>query len=225
MQYADNRELRERMYHAYATRASEFGNPAWDNTALISEILKLRANRRQLLASRLLPELSLQPKMADTPGQVLGFLEELAIARQTLRRARPGRAEGVCREAIGARRAAGLGTWPMRRRNCGWRATRSRIRKSNSTFPEQQVLAGMFRVVATLYGLSIAADECSVAHRLRARRRSWLSWCSELAQSLGAVLGPSGRASNCRCSSFASVALVKALIGGHRRRGAGACAI
>ena len=78
MQYADNRALRERMYRAYATRAAEFGNPEWDNTALISEILKLRREQAHLLGFETFAELSLEPKMADTPEQVLGFLEELA---------------------------------------------------------------------------------------------------------------------------------------------------
>src|SRR5688572_16985099 len=49
MQYAENRALRELMYRAYVTRASEFGAPEWDNTALIAEIVKLRRELARLL--------------------------------------------------------------------------------------------------------------------------------------------------------------------------------
>ena len=50
MQYAENRELREKMYIAYSQRASEFGKENWDNTPLITQILKLRAEEAKLLA-------------------------------------------------------------------------------------------------------------------------------------------------------------------------------
>ena len=60
MQYADNRGLRERMYRAYVTRASEFGKPEWDNTPLIAQILELRARgRARCSASARFAEVSL----------------------------------------------------------------------------------------------------------------------------------------------------------------------
>ncbi|MGW8183859.1 MAG: M3 family metallopeptidase, partial [Burkholderiales bacterium] len=83
MQYADDRGLRELMYRAYATRASEFGKSDWDNTALIREIVKLRRELARLLDFSNFAEYSLEPKMADTPQQVRKFLLELAA------RARP----------------------------------------------------------------------------------------------------------------------------------------
>jgi oligopeptidase A len=82
MQYADNRELRARMYRAYATRAAEFhdgsSKPEWDNTPLIKRMLELRQEDAQMLGYRNFAEVSLVPKMADTPAQVLAFLRELA---------------------------------------------------------------------------------------------------------------------------------------------------
>jgi Zn-dependent oligopeptidase len=80
MQYADNRELRARLYRAYATRAAEIDNgyskPEWDNGPLIKRILELRAEDAQMLGFRNFAEVSLVPKMADTPEQVLAFLRD-----------------------------------------------------------------------------------------------------------------------------------------------------
>ena len=78
LQYADNRALSETLYRANATRASEFGNPEWDNTRLIDEIVALRREMAQLLGFASFAEYSLEPKMADSPQQVLEFLNELA---------------------------------------------------------------------------------------------------------------------------------------------------
>ena len=78
MQHAENRALRELMYRAYVTRASEFGKPEWDNTALIAEIVKLRREQAHLLDFASFAEYSLEPKMAESPQQVLDFLIELA---------------------------------------------------------------------------------------------------------------------------------------------------
>ncbi|HSF22159.1 MAG TPA: M3 family metallopeptidase, partial [Burkholderiales bacterium] len=78
MQHAENRPFRELMYRAYVTRASEFGKPEWDNTALISEIVKLRREQARLLDFANFAEYSLEPKMAESPRQVLDFLTQLA---------------------------------------------------------------------------------------------------------------------------------------------------
>src|SRR5256885_12796312 len=83
MQYADDRQLRQTMYRESATRASEFGKAEWDNTPLIARIVELRREMAQLLGYRNFAEVSLVPKMAESPAQVLDFLEDLA------RRARP----------------------------------------------------------------------------------------------------------------------------------------
>jgi oligopeptidase A len=83
MQYASNRALRETMYRAYATRASEFGPEERDNTALMSDLLALRQEEARLLGYANYAEVSLVPKMADSPDQVMHFLRDLA------QRARP----------------------------------------------------------------------------------------------------------------------------------------
>ena len=69
MQYADERTLRETLYRASATRASEFGKPEWDNTQPIAAILRLRREAALLLGYRNHAEVSLVPKMARTPAE------------------------------------------------------------------------------------------------------------------------------------------------------------
>jgi oligopeptidase A len=91
MQYANRRELRESLYRAYVTRASEnalapadpVAREALDNTAIIDELMALRQEEASLLGYASFAEVSLVPKMADTPAQVMQFLRDLA------RRARP----------------------------------------------------------------------------------------------------------------------------------------
>src|SRR5206468_8129283 len=78
MQYASHRALRERLHHAYATRASEFGKPEWDNTAIMQRILALRRESALLLGYDTFAEVSLVPKMAGSPAEVLAFLRDLA---------------------------------------------------------------------------------------------------------------------------------------------------
>ncbi len=78
MQYATNRQLRHTMYKAYATLASDEGDPTFDNSALIEESLTLRAESAKLLGFHNFAALQLETRMADTPEEVLQFLRELA---------------------------------------------------------------------------------------------------------------------------------------------------
>ncbi len=78
MQYAHERSLREQLYRAYVTRASELGPAELDNSALVQEIVALRHEEAQLLGYRSYAEVSLVPKMAESPEQVMGFLRDLA---------------------------------------------------------------------------------------------------------------------------------------------------
>jgi oligopeptidase A len=77
LQFCDNRSLREELYRAYSTRASEFGPEKLDNTALIARIVELRREAAVILGFENYAEVSLEPKMARTPAEVLDFLETL----------------------------------------------------------------------------------------------------------------------------------------------------
>jgi oligopeptidase A len=163
MQYAENRRLREQMYHAYATRAAEFGESGWDNGAIIVDILRLRREQSRLLGLANFAELSLQPKMADSPQQVLDFLEELA------KRARPYAHRDLAELNEFASRQLGfddLQPWDVAYASEKLRVARYAFsdQEVKQYFPEHQVLEGMFRVVETLYGLQIKPDEAPRWH-------------------------------------------------------------
>ncbi len=87
MQYAIDRDLREQIYHAYSTRASEFSPAGKDNAPIIERLLELRANEAALLGYKNYAEVSLVMKMADSPEEVIKFLKELAAkAKPSARR-------------------------------------------------------------------------------------------------------------------------------------------
>lgn len=103
MQYADKRELREKLYHAYVTRASELSDEGkFDNTANINRRLEVALREAQLLGYRNFAELSLATKMADSPEQVLAFLHDLA------RRAKPFAEKDLAELQAFARDSLGL---------------------------------------------------------------------------------------------------------------------
>ncbi|MDH4216148.1 MAG: M3 family metallopeptidase [Gallionella sp.] len=164
MQYADNRDLREEMYRAYGTRASEFGKSDWDNTPLMDEIIKLRGEEAKLLGFANFGELSLASKMANSPKQVVEFMRELS------KRARPF-AEKDLRELREFARAElgidDLQSWDVSYASEKLREHRYAFSEQEvkQYFPEGAVLAGMFKLVETLYGLRITHSAAPVWHQ------------------------------------------------------------
>ena len=163
MQYADNRALREVVYRAYVTRASEFGQAEFDNTPLISRILKLRREAAELLGFASYAEVSLAAKMADTPAEVLKFLDELAA------RARPY--AGKDHEELKAFARDELGQADLQAWDTTYVSEKLRVARYSFSdqevkqyFPEPRVLAGLFKLVETLYGLHIREDRAPVWH-------------------------------------------------------------
>jgi oligopeptidase A len=163
MQYADNRALREQMYRAYGTRASEFGRPEWDNTALMEEIVGLRGEEARLLGFANYGELSLASKMAESPQQVVDFMRELA------RRARPFAERDLAELRAYARDRLGLNellAWDLSYASEKLREQRYAFSEQEvkQYFPEDAVLPGMFKLVETLYGLQITPSSAPVWH-------------------------------------------------------------
>ncbi len=167
IQYAENRALRERLYRAYTTRASEQStadNKAdLDNTLLMSEILKLRAEEARMLGFANYAELSLASKMADSPQQVAEFLRELA------QRARPFAEKDL--EEMRAFAGSQLGfdnlqAWDVA--FVGEKLRQQRYAFSEQEvkqyFPEDAVLSGLFGLVETLFGLGITPSSAPVWH-------------------------------------------------------------
>ena len=157
MTYCDDRALRQEMYTAYVTRASDEGPHAgqWDNGPLMERILVLRHESAQLLGFDNYAQLSLATKMAQSTDHVLSFLNDLTqralpIARQELDEVRT-----FAREQFGAE---ALASWDIPFYSEKLRQHRYAITQEalKPYFPEDRVLAGMFAVVQRLYGLEIA---------------------------------------------------------------------
>jgi len=161
MQYGENRALRERLYTAYATRASELGQPEHDNSAAMREILALRQEEAQLLGYRSFAEVSVVPKMADSPQQVLDFLRDLA------RRAHPYAEKDLAELREFASSELGLPdlqSWDLA--FAGEKLKEARYAFSDQEvkpyFTETKVLSGLFRIIETLFEVSIAPDTAQV---------------------------------------------------------------
>jgi oligopeptidase A len=164
LQYADDRELRERLYRAYSTRASEFGRPEWDNTRLIVELLRLRREQAGLLGHRDFAELSLVPKMAESPLQVLDFLRDLARrARRFAERDMDELKEFAARELA----LPDLQAWDVSYASEKLRQARYAYSEQElkQYFQEPRVLAGLFEVIETLFSVAIREDRAPVWHR------------------------------------------------------------
>ncbi len=163
MQYAQDRALREQLYRAYFTCASEFGPAARDNSVVMIELLQLRREQAQLLGMRDFGEYSLATKMAETPQEVVDFLRDLA------RRARP-HAERDLRElqdfAARALDLPQLQAWDHAYASEKLRQSRYAFSEQEvkQYFPEPQVLAGVFRLFEELFGITIRQEEAPVWH-------------------------------------------------------------
>ncbi len=156
MMYADNRALREEMYTAYVTRASELGPNAgeFDNTDIIQETLALRKELAQLLGFDNYAERSLATKMAETPEQVLQFLHDLADKSKPQAQADIAELTAFADENYGV---SDLQAWDLAYYSEKLKQDKYAI--SDETlrpyFPETQVIPGLFKVVEKLYGLDI----------------------------------------------------------------------
>jgi oligopeptidase A len=161
MQFGHDRPLRERMYRAYVTRASDQGDPKFDNTVLMREILALRREEAQLLGYRSFGEVSVVPKMADSPQQVIAFLRDLAA------RARPY----AQKDLADMRAFAGEKLCIADPQAWDWPYIGEKLKEGRYAFSEQEVkqyftapkvLAGLFKIVETLFEVSIRRDQAPV---------------------------------------------------------------
>jgi oligopeptidase A len=163
MQYADKRELRERLYRAFVTRASEFGPTEHDNTPLISDILRLRCRQAQLLGYENFAQVSLEPKMAESPRQVLEFLGDFAARARTYAQRDVEELREFARSELGL---AELESWDVAYVSEKLRLSRYAFsdQEVKQYFPEPKVVAGMFGVVQALYGITISEEQAPRWH-------------------------------------------------------------
>jgi len=167
MQFGQHRPLRERLYRAYVTRASDQaqgeGAAARDNGPLMAELLALRQEEAALLGYASFAQVSLVPKMASSPAQVLAFLRDLA------RRARPFAEKDLAElRAFAAEHLQldDLQAWDVAYAS-------EKLKEARYAYSEQEVkpyftapkvLAGLFKIVETLFDVTIRPDSAPVWH-------------------------------------------------------------
>lgn len=156
MMYADDRTLREEMYFAYTTRASDMGPNAgkWDNGPIIDETLALRHELSQLLDFSNYAERSLATKMADSTHQVNSFIDDLA------KRSKPQAKQDLEELKAFAEQtysATDLQAWDLAYYSEKLKEQKYAISDEvlRPYFPEDKVVKGLFEVVSRLYGLQI----------------------------------------------------------------------
>lgn len=163
MQFAHSRDLRERLYYAYVTRASELGSSQWDNSAIMDEIRALRQEEAQLLGFANYAGLSLSTKMAKNAEDVLLFLRDLAS------RARPYAEQDVADLRAYARTHLQL----EQPQSWDWAYIGERLKENRYAFSEQEVKAyfplptvieGLFELVENLFSIRISPAQTPTWH-------------------------------------------------------------
>ncbi|WEJ62722.1 M3 family metallopeptidase [Thiomicrorhabdus lithotrophica] len=157
--HADNRELREEVYKAFSTRASEQSNHAeFDNSELIETIRADRHKLASLLGFKNYAEYSLATKMAESTDQVLGFLRDLAV------KSKPQAEKELSTLKAFAKSTLGIDDFQP------WDVTYASEKLKNETlslsqeklrpyFPVETVLKGLFLITKTLFNIKITVKE------------------------------------------------------------------
>lgn len=161
MQYADDSSLREELYHAYTTRASEFSPAGKDNAPVMTRLLELRVREAHLLGHKNFAQVSLVRKMADTPEQVVKFLRELAA------KAKPAALkdmEELIRFGTQSLKMEKINPWDYsyvseKLREAKYSYSEQEVKQY---FPEPTVLSGMFSLVEKMFSIKITQKDVPV---------------------------------------------------------------
>jgi len=166
MQFASSSALRQTLYRAYVTRASDQAGTdlgQFDNTDLINELLALRLEEAKLLGYPNFGTLSVVPKMADSPEQVVSFLRDLAQRARPFAEQDLADLRGFAKEQL---KLPDPQAWD-------WPYISEKLKESRYAFNEQEVkqyfplprvLDGLFNIVQTLFEVSIREDHAPVWH-------------------------------------------------------------
>lgn len=154
--YADDRNLRETIYKAYITRASDQGPNAnrWDNTHVIQDLLKLRKEKANLLGFSNYAELSLATKMAKSSAEVSDFLNDLCIKSFEQAKQEFNELKDFSAQSLGIH---DLQPWDMAYCSEKKKVSSYQISKEDLRpyFPQEKVMAGLFEILKRLYGMSV----------------------------------------------------------------------
>ncbi len=164
LQYADNRKLRETLYHAYVTRASEFDfDGKFNNNDVMRHIVELRANEASLLGYHNYGEVSLATKMAKSPQEVVSFLRDLAQKSLPQAKADMAEVKAFAKEKLGIDDPQ---SWDLPYAS-------EKLREAQYAFSDQEVkqyftlpavFKGLFGLVQTLFNIRIVKDTAPVWH-------------------------------------------------------------
>ncbi|MCK3658869.1 oligopeptidase A [Pasteurellaceae bacterium Pebbles2] len=154
MTYCENADLREEMYRAFVTRASDQGVNAgkWDNSDVMEEILRLRVELAQLLGFEHYTDLSLATKMAENPQQVLDFLENLANRSKAQGEKELSELQAFTKENFGVEN---LNPWDIsfyseKQKQALYAINDEELRPY---FPEDRVLSGLFELIRRIFNI------------------------------------------------------------------------
>lgn len=164
MQYADAQTLRARLYRAYVTRGSELGaSAAWDNSATIKRMLQLRHETATLLGYKNYSEVSLATKMAETPADVIGFLDDMALQAKPFALADWQAMLAFAKTEL---HMLEVSAWDVAYVSEKLREKRYSFsdQEVKQYFQEPKVLAGLFHVIETLYGVKVSPANAEVWH-------------------------------------------------------------
>ncbi len=160
MTYADNKPLRREIYEAFVTRASDRGPNAgkWDNTDLISEELQLRHEVSRLLGFASYSEKSLATKMAESPTQVLGFLNDLAAKAKPQGEREVQELKAFVKEEFDIDE---LDLWDVTYYSEKLKQKLYQIsdEELRPYFPESKAVSGLFEVLNRLFGMTVVERE------------------------------------------------------------------
>ncbi len=154
MQYADNRALREQIYRANVTRASDLGDAKLDNTAIMQRLLAIRQRIANLLGYDNYAQVSLAPKMAESVEQVTHFLLDLADKARPFAERDMDELQNFAKEQL---KIDELRAWDMAYAS-------EKLREQRYAFSEQEVknyfplkksLTGLFKVIESLFGVRL----------------------------------------------------------------------
>jgi oligopeptidase A len=163
LQYATHRPLREKLYRAYVTRASELDAPERDNSALMTELLQLRQEEARLLGYANYAEVSLATKMARSPTEVMQFLRDLSS------KARPAAERDWAELKDFAQAALGLTdlqSWDIPFASEKLKEARYAFSEQEvkAYFPLPTVLKGLFGIIERLFDVAISPASAPVWH-------------------------------------------------------------
>lgn len=164
LRYAQNRKLRETLYHAYVTRASEFDNDGkFNNNDVMTRIVELRQSEAAILGYKNYGQVSLATKMASTPDEVVTFLRDLAKRSLAQAKVEVEEVKAFAREKLGI---ADPQSWDLTFASEKLREARYAYsdQEVKQYFTEPAVFSGLFGLVQKLFSIRIVPDTAPVWH-------------------------------------------------------------